>query len=58
MQRCKNQPYLEASIFLEAAMIVLDAPLVLAIAAVISSVSGLIWSVRRRRLTHLRTPGR
>lgn len=30
-------------------MIVLDAPLLLALAAMISSVSGLIWSVRRKR---------
>jgi len=30
-------------------MIVLDAPLLLATAAVISSLSALIWSVRRRR---------
>jgi len=30
-------------------MIVLDAPLLLAIAALITSVAGLVWSVRRRR---------
>lgn len=29
-------------------MIVLDAPLVLAVAALITSVSGLVWAIRRR----------